>query len=30
MVTDFYAKNQVYVCKRLEKNPENCSIAEIY
>ena len=31
MVTDFHAKNQVNICKRLEKkSPENCLIAELY
>ena len=30
MVIDFHAKNQVNICKHLEKNQENCFIAEIY
>ena len=30
MVVDFYAKKQVNICKRLEKSPENCLIAELY
>ena len=30
MVIDLHAKNQVNICKRLEKKSENCSIAEIY
>ena len=30
MVIDLHAKNQVNICKHLEKSLENCSIAEIY
>ena len=29
-VIDLHAKNQLNICKRLEKKSENCSIAEIY
>ena len=31
MVIDLYAKNQLNICKHLEKkSPENCLIPEIY
>ena len=30
MVIDFHAKKQLNICKRLEKRPENCLIAELY
>ena len=30
MVIDLCAKNQLNICKRLEKNAENCLTAEIY
>ena len=30
MMADLYAKNQVDIYKRLEKNPENCFIVEIF
>ena len=30
MVIDLHAKNQLNICKHLEKKTENCLIAEIY
>ena len=30
MEIELHAKNQLNICKRLEKSPENCLIAEIY
>ena len=30
MMIDIHAKIQFSICKRLEKNAENCLIAEIY
>ena len=30
MVIDLHAKNQVNICKCLEKSQDNCLIAEIY